>query len=143
MDNLDNCVENNVPPIVSGENSSQENIKPIDGNTPPPELREIQPPTNPYAIKIPPASAQGWYKKIINETHNPPEQLHAYGGTLNNAAIYSIVAHNPLQKPEEIEKPIPKPQPMFTPTPMTNPMPQRTRMFNYNPYQQMRASGMY
>lgn len=143
MDNLDNCVELKSPPINDIDNSSQNNINHIRGNTSPQELREIQPPTKPYAINIPPASAQGWYKKLVNESHTSPEQLEAYGGRLNNAAIYSIVAHNPLQKPEEIEKPIPKPQPMFTQTPMTNPMPQRTRMFNYNPYRQMRASGMY
>lgn len=143
MDNLNNCVETNVPPIVDSANSSQGNIKQIEGNAPPAELKEIRPPERPYAINTPPAAAQGWYKRLTAEKNISPEQLHAYGGTLNNAAIYSIVAHNPLQKPEEIQKPIPKPQPMFTPTPMTNPMPQRTRMFTYNPYRQMRASGMY
>lgn len=94
-----------------------------------PQVKRLYPET-------PPATEQGWYKKLNNV--NTPNSIP--GRTLNNAAIYSIVAHNPLQKPEEIVKPKPKPQPVFTPPPMTNPMPQRTRMYAYNPYQRR---GMY
>ncbi len=84
-----------------------------------------------YYPEVPPVSEQGWYKKINkgSEIHDLP------GMTLNNAAIYSIVANNPLQRPEEIVLQKPNPQPVFTPPPMTNPMPRRTRMFAYNPYQ--------
>lgn len=94
-----------------------------------PQVKRLYPET-------PPAAEQGWYKKIsnINSPNDIPYR------TLNNAAIYSMVAHNPLQKPEEIKKPTARPQPVITPTPMTNPMPQRTRMFAYNPYQRR---GMY
>lgn len=90
-----------------------------------------------YYPEVPPVAEQGWYKKInnVNVPHDLP------GATLNDAAIYSIVAHNPLQRPDEIVIQKPKPQPVFTPPPMTNPMPRRTRMYAYNPYQQMR--GMY
>lgn len=90
-----------------------------------------------YYPDVPPVAEQGWYKKInnVNVAHDLP------GATLNDAAIYSIVAHNPLQRPDEIVIQKPKPQPVFTPPPMTNPMPRRTRMYAYNPYQQMR--GMY
>lgn len=76
--------------------------------------------------KIPPAAAQGWYKKCICD-----EDIK----TLSNAKIYSIVANNPLQKPNEIQKPATGKKEPYTPAPITNPMPQRTRMYTYQrPY---------
>lgn len=115
--------------LMLDENFSTRPDENIKNNVPNPQELE-KPAIKKYYPEVPPLAEQGWYKKINDgSVHNLP------GMTLNDAAIYSIVAHNPLQKPEEIVLQKPKPQPISPPPPMTNPMPRRTRMFAYNPYQ--------
>ena len=97
--------------------------------------------TNPLnaARNIPPAEKQGWYKNLQRDSQIGSEMTCT---PLTGAAIYSLVAHNQLQRPDEIQEYKPTPQMLFSPPPMPTPMPRKTRMYSYNPYQ-MRAAGMY
>jgi len=120
---------NNVNDDVGKINPPPYNDRALNG-VPPQEIeKEVSPPPPDVGFekipKIPPAASQGWYIKCIPDS----------GTTLSNAKIYSIVAHNPLQKPDEIQKPKPNPHSAYNPAPMTNPMPQRTPMYTYQrPY---------
>lgn len=140
MDNLNSGVEKELPqPIDTGVPPKEPPNLAFQNN----EIHEnegINRHTTPHISPTPPAINQGWYKKLTEERSN---RISHPGTELGNAAIYSMVANNPLQKPDEIIKPTPKAPQIFTPTPITNPLPRRSRMFNYNPYQQMRAGGMY
>lgn len=140
MDNISTGVGNEVSPPIDVGVPSKEPPNLALQNKEISETEGINRHTNPHISPTPPAINQGWYKKLTEERSN--RILHP-GTELGNAAIYSMVANNPLQKPDEIIKPTPKAPQIFTPTPITNPLPQRSRMFNYNPYQQMRAGGMY
>lgn len=140
MDNISTGVGNEVSPPIDVGVPSKEPPNLALQNKEISETEGINRHTNPHISPTPPAINQGWYKKLTEERSN--RILHP-GTELGNAAIYSMVANNPLQKPDEIIKPTPKAPQIFTPTPITNPLPRRSRMFNYNPYQQMRAGGMY
>lgn len=139
MDNLYNDADKIPAPVNSDLAGSERPERTTDNITPPPDVGDIIKPPEPYVPKIPPAASQGWYKQLTDENTNGISKV---GTPLGNAAIYAMVAHNPLQRPEEIKKPQARPQPVYNQPPVTNPMPQRTRMFNYNPYQ-MRSAGMY
>lgn len=118
MENLNYDAGKNSPPPDNV--FAQTNVPLSVPEAPPPETGDKKIP------KIPPAASQGWYKQCITENDK---------AALSNAKIYSMVANNPLQRPDEIQKPKAPPQATYNPLPVTNPMPQRTRMYTYQrPY---------